>query len=132
MKLGHHRRGLGDPGANIWFEREIGADGGPQVLESFDCVEHLTPDADVWWGGGSLPQHLGLLYADCEAKIVTCESKAVDQPLECFFRVRCHGSIVSEEDLPDGNVPDLGFGSEPAWSPARQRRRHRDDGVLCR
>ena len=75
MKLGHHRRGLGDPGANLWFEREIGADGGPQVLESFDCVEHLTPDADVWWGGGSLPQHLGLLYADCEAKISHARAK---------------------------------------------------------
>ena len=74
---------------------------------------YWTPDADAWWGGGSLPHHLGLLYADREAKIVTRESKAVDQPLECFFRVRCHGGIVSEEDLPDGNVPDLGFGSEP-------------------
>ena len=65
-------------------------------------------------GGGvvdSLSHHLSLFDRDSEDELIAGMRRAVDQSLECFFRV-CRQGGVGKEGLFDGYVPNFGLGSE--------------------
>lgn len=94
--------------------RKVLTDSGLQEFKSVNNVELLTSYVYARGGGvSSIPNHFSLFFANLEAKSIARESEAVNQPLQWFFGVRCEGSIIGKEDLPDGDIDmhDLGLAS---------------------
>ena len=112
MELGHDRSGLCDRCVDLWLEGEVGGYCGPQVLEAVDGVELVVPNVDARRSPCALTHYFRLLEADGEAKFVTSMCETVNQSLEGFLSVRRQRSVIGEEGLSDGDMPDLGLCSE--------------------
>ena len=86
-------------GVKILADCGIIGDDATQISEVFHCVEVGAVDADVRrtvclsWRG--LVQHLSLLQADGEAKVLDCIREMVDNVLYGFLRVSEKGTVIS-------------------------------------
>ena len=86
-------------GVKILADCGIIGDDATQISEVFHCVEVGAVDADVRrtvclsWRGSV--QHLSLLQADGEAKVLDCIRDMVDNVLYGFLRVSEKGTVIS-------------------------------------
>ena len=66
--------------------------GGTEVGEFVDYIKGVVADLDYGDLAYILGTHIGLLEADCEAKVFTCAGEFVDEPLHC-----CLGSVLPRQ-----------------------------------
>ena len=77
-----------------------------KICELFHYVESLSVDGDVGFNVGlpwnGLVQHLSLLGADCEPKVVAGIRELIDAVVHVRFRSSIEGAVISKQEVIDG------------------------------
>ena len=78
-----------------------------------DSLQLVIIDGDLWSDSNGLVHDLGLLQVNGETTELADLNKLSQQSLELLLSVGCDACIVPKQQIPDGGLPYLGFGSKP-------------------